>query len=427
MKKIDFLYKMMKNKNVFFRICLLLLVMIFTNRVNLCGQRRQELETRRFALAREINAANTLLNKTRENQKNTMNELLVLQAQIQKREELVKSINEEITIIDKNIKRNTEIVEALTFDLEQLKKDYGKLMKNVFRRRHSLSRLLFLFGAQNVADTYRRVQFVRRYYHYRKAQVMLIKDTQQDLSSKIKLLEKRKIEKEELLKENDTQKEKLQTEIKDKNNLVQNLRQDENKLKRELKEKEDSKLVLSSAIEDVIRVEVAEVKKKLRTEVNLDNYSAEKPKVNTAPSELDKKASSIGFKNKRGGLLWPVSGVITSYFGAQPHPVLSNITTQNNGIDISTNTNAQVKTVFEGEVVSVFFNPSFQNAVMVKHGDYYTVYSHLKETYVKTGQKVNTGQSLGTVYTDAATQKTEIHFEVWEGKQRLNPVSWLSR
>jgi murein DD-endopeptidase MepM/ murein hydrolase activator NlpD len=86
-----------------------------------------------------------------------------------------------------------------------------------------------------------------------------------------------------------------------------------------------------------------------------------------------------------------------------------------------------VKTVFEGEVVSVFFNPSFQNAVMVKHGDYYTVYSHLKETYVKTGQKVNTGQSLGTVYTDAATQKTEIHFEVWEGKQRLNPVSWLSR
>ncbi len=211
------------------------------------------------------------------------------------------------------------------------------------------------------------------------------------------------------------QRNQLSNEKSQKDELVDDLLKKERKLAREMKKAQEDAVALSKKIEEIIKKEIEEAKR-------LAALNAKK----NAGSTVDMKLSSKFVENK-GRLPSPVDeGTITRQFGKYPHPVYgSKVMINNTGVDIRTKEKSPVRAIFDGEVRAVSFSPIYQNVVLIKHGDYFTVYSKLNTVDVKTGDKVVSGQAIGTVYTDAEKSTTEVHFEVWQGTNKLNPALWI--
>jgi len=201
---------------------------------------------------------------------------------------------------------------------------------------------------------------------------------------------------------------------------VEQIISEANKIQQEIKDKRNAAQKLQAEIAAIIKKEIEAAKAKAAKGSNKKGGDY----LNFTP---EAKALSDNFEANRGKLPWPVEkGFISDAYGKKAHAYLKGIQTNNNGIDISTSPNAKVKALFNGEVANVVFNPGFQAAIIVKHGKYFTVYSNIKEASVKTGDKVETGQPIGIVYTDKKENKTEVHLEIWNGNRKMNPSSWIS-
>ncbi len=382
-------------------------------------QSRKELEDKRKKLLREIEMTSSILRKTTENKEATLTRYVTLQKQISKRQQLIETLRAEVQYLLENMQRTTDVIIALTDDIDRLKNEYAKMARHAYRQRLSRSDWLFLFSAKNFNDAFRRWQYLRQYDRYRQKQTRLILETQQTLLDKIRMLEDRKTEKERLLDSESRQSEMLGLEMSAKNRLLEELKGDEARLARDLEKKRTAAAKLNSAIENIIKAEMERVKREER--------SAVAGKTNVSPSATpDFAVSSKEFQNNRGKLPWPVkNGVITGHFGRQQHPTIQSVEIVNNGIDIRTDEGAPVRAVFEGTVVGTQFIPGYDYMVIIKHGEYYTVYSNLEEVIVKNGEKVAVRQSIGTVSTDRKTNTSEVHFEIWKEKTRLNPQDWV--
>ena len=143
------------------------------------------------------------------------------------------------------------------------------------------------------------------------------------------------------------------------------------------------------------------------------------------PEEIE---LSGNFSSNKGKLPWPSEkGIISSTFGEHNHPVLKRVKIKNNGIDILTSQSEEARAIFDGTVISIRTITNTNKAIIIRHGEYFTVYSNLSEVFVQQGQKVSTKQRLGNIYTDSSGNKTELHFEIWRGKTLLNPSSWIVR
>jgi len=238
-----------------------------------------------------------------------------------------------------------------------------------------------------------------------------------------------KKEKVTLLWSEQDEQNKLQTTKQVKSKIVGQLKKQESKLKRQLGEKEKALVNLNEQIELII-AQVMEEKIKAK---EAEKEAKNKEVVSVTPKNKKSKKKewskiSARFAAKKGKLPWPVdNGVITGKFGKNRHPVLKNITTTNNGIDITTTPGTAVQSLFDGTVTNVLFNPSFQWAVIIKHGSYFTVYANLKETSVVKDKKVTSKQSIGIIYTDPTTNKTEAHLEIWKEREKMNPVHWIHK
>jgi septal ring factor EnvC (AmiA/AmiB activator) len=205
--------------------------------------------------------------------------------------------------------------------------------------------------------------------------------------------------------------------------MINTLRADEERLRKQLKEKRIAHQKLNDAIENVIQKEVIAERKRARTAEALKKNQNKKP---TKTPELNILTKS--FYQNKGRLPWPVTnGIVTGYFGKQPHPTIRKIEITNNGIDIRTDKNAQVRAVFEGVVVGKQFIPGYEHMIIIQHGNYYTVYSNLKEVYVKKNDKVKIKQPIGQSSVNTKSNVSEVHFEVWREKERLNPLSWIAK
>ncbi len=382
-------------------------------------QSRKELEDKRKKLLREIEMTSSMLRKTTENKEATLTRYVTLQKQISKRQQLIETLRAEVQYLLENMQRTTDVIIALTDDIDRLKNEYAKMARHAYRQRLSRSDWLFLFSAKSFNDAFRRWQYLRQYDRYRQKQTRLILETQQTLLDKIRMLEDRKTEKERLLDSESRQSEMLGLEMSAKNRLLEELKGDEARLARDLEKKRTAAAKLNSAIENIIKAEMERVKREER--------SAVAGKTNVSPSATpDFAVSSKEFQNNRGKLPWPVkNGVITGHFGRQQHPTIQSVEIVNNGIDIRTDEGAPVRAVFEGTVVGTQFIPGYDYMVIIKHGEYYTVYSNLEEVIVKNGEKVAVRQSIGTVSTDRKTNTSEVHFEIWKEKTRLNPQDWV--
>ncbi len=372
-----------------------------------------ELRVKRKKLLEEIEQTNQLIRRISEDKQAIYDKYKAIEAQIKNRQELINVLEKEIEFLNKNIERTSVVINSLNEDIDRLKDEYNSLLRHAYRQRLTGSRPLFLLSAQSFNELFKRWQYLRQYDQYRRKQLALIVETQQQLQQKIYVLEQKRSDKAHLLSSYKTQSEILSLDLQTKNRLLDDLKKDEERAKQLLRQKEIDAKKLENAIAEIIKRET--------------DAPVETKRETPSPSASNEGISlTQAFRRSEGRLPWPVDrGIITERFGVHNHPTFSNLVIQSNGIDISTDPDAPVKAIFEGEVVGIQYVPGSQYMVIVRHGDYFTVYSNLKETTVQRGDRVKSGQRLGTSATDPQTNSTEMSLQIWHNKTRLDPEKWL--
>lgn len=381
---------------------------------------QQKLESKKEKLEAEIAYNKQLLEETRKNKKLSLNQLNLLRNQIEMREALLDEINMGIDSLSRAINENDDILIKQQQNLTVLKDEYARMIYHAWKTRNSGDRLLFVFSAKDFSQAYQRLKYFQQYSEYRHKQAELIVETQNNISIRVNDLITQKEDKTNLLADNETEKEKLDREKAEKDEMLNKLKQQEASIKKTLKAKQDEERILQQKIENIIAAEIKKssdiTQKKIISNTDVKNV--------LTPEE---RLISDNFVSNQGKLPWPVnSGVISGTFGEHDHPVLPGIKVKNNGIDISTTKGTSARAVFNGIVVSIVNISDKNKAVIIRHGDYFTVYSNLQSVSVSKGASITTKQSIGIIYTDNEDEKTELHFEIWEGKLLHNPTLWLA-
>ncbi len=383
-------------------------LLIFVQTVE-AQSRVKNLRQRSTALRKEIRATSSMLKKTKKEKTQALNRLLALNVQIKSRTELVDALVLEVDSLNTRIFQNTEIVDVLSKDLESLKIEYAKIMQNTLRYKYNKSPLLFLFSADSFNQAFKRWLYLRQYNRYRSQQVEMVAATSRMLQKKVDDLSTERNRMELLLTSIQSQSNLLEKEKSIKYSLVKNLKKNAKSLRKKIAQREREQKALNSQISSMI--------------ANAERKSERKKsskKIKTKPEVIST------FHRARGKLSWPVDGYITGFFGKHPHPSAPKVMIANNGVDIRINGDATVKAVYQGEVMAIEGFTGNGLTILIKHGQYYTLYANLSQALVQVGQKVNTFQPIGIAAKDSKNYPT-LHFELWKGKVALNPVRWLRK
>ncbi len=408
----------MKAENVF--CCFVLAVLMAAELFVQAQDKKQELQDDKKRIEEEIDYTNKLLDETRKSKMLTMNEIQILQSKITRRENLIANIQKQLKRLDTDLQKNEKEADRLSAELTHLREEYSQMILFAYRNRASFNTLMFLFASEDFNQAYHRMKYLQQYAEYRKSQIERIGNTQLQLKETIEKLEGERSEKSQLFDNEKREQIQLSSERLLKDKSVTQLSKKESQLRQSIKQKEKEARQLQKAIEDIIADEV----RRSNEAKGIKNATPDRL-LELTPEEL---ALSNSFTQNRGKLPWPTErGIISSHYGEHPHPVLKKVVVNNNGIDISTASNSEARAVFEGVVVSVNRITATNNAVIIRHGNYFTVYSNLEEVYVKRGDPIKTKENIGLVHTDKKESKTELHFELWMGRQIVNPESWLAR
>jgi len=384
-------------------------------------QNKDKLLDKKKAIEEEIAYYKKLLDETKKNKDLSLNQIVLLKNQITKREELIGGINDEIAGLDNKISANNENIKRSNEQLNSMKNEYAELIYNSYKNRNSYDRIMLIFAAKDMNQAYSRIKYFQQYNEYLRRQVGLIQNTKKTITEKNRELEQQKLSKKELLLSSEKEKQKLAEEKATKDKNLKTLKQKEKELKSKLKKKEDEARILKKKIEAAIAAEI----NKSAVKSNKTVTSTTTVKNVLTPEE---KVVSDNFMSNKGKLPWPVErGAITGSFGEHPHPVLDGIKVKNNGIDISTTIGASARAVLNGTVSSIVTITNNNTAVIIRHGEFFTVYSNLESVSVSKNQSVSIKQNIGVVYTNTDEGKTELHFEVWQGKVICNPAEWLAK
>ncbi|MBO7469441.1 MAG: peptidoglycan DD-metalloendopeptidase family protein [Bacteroidales bacterium] len=386
-----------------FTYLMLLILMFFSINMICNAQSVNELEKQVNKLQSDIKTSQSLLKKTSKNKETTLKEVELLQAQIKKRDDLIKTYEQQLAILNKETRGYKNDVARLQNELDKNRQEYADLLVIHYRNRNNLNNLLFIFSSEDFNQAIRRMRYIQQFNDLLKHKMKEIDVTKTDIKKRI---EKNEADKKRIEKLNAVQKKERDDLNKDKNVLndkVAKLKKQEKTIKKEIEQKQKETKDLQARIKKIISEEVAK---------------------NRANATVDTKLSA-NFEGNKGKLPWPVaSGVVTKKYGNNPHPTQSKVVVFNNGIDISTEQGANALCVFDGQVSTVF-NTGSTNVVMVRHGLYFTLYANLDKVFVKSGDKVKTGEKLGLIHTGANDNITTLHFEVWNDKNNTNPEMWL--
>jgi septal ring factor EnvC (AmiA/AmiB activator) len=371
---------------------------------------------------KEIESLQKELNQTKSSKSVNVAQLTALQKKIKAREKVINSYTAEIGQLNKEISNKASAVRSLDGDLRQLKKNYANMVYYAYKHRSAYDHLVFLFSAQSFNDAFQRLKYIKRYNAYRRQQAALITTTQTDLKKQMSGLRLKKQSRQKLVNEEVEQKKKLTAEKSEKDKMVKSLSKQEKDLKANIEKKKKEQTKLKGEIADLIKKEIEAAKKKAVASGSTAGTAGSSSLALTPEAA----ALSAGFENNQGKLPWPVTkGDIAEQFGTHAHDVFDNLTVKNNGIDIRTAAGADVRAVFKGTVVGILSNPGYHKAVLVRHGEYFTVYSNLASVKVKANQDIDTKQSLGTAYTEPGSGESMVHLEIWKGTTLLNPEDWI--
>lgn len=403
------------------------------------GKSKKQLQSEITSLQKDIAAANAQLQKTTKDKEMTQGEVALLEKKIRQREQLIRACNDQITLLDEEIDKGQNSIEALNTDLGKLQKEYGKMIVFANKNRNHYDRLAFIFASDDFNQAFRRLRYIRQFTDARKVKMNQIAATEKQISSALKASQQARQEQDSLLKEEKRQQQTLQKEKGELDAQVAKLKKREGSLQQDIDNKQKQAQKLQKAIDDIIAEEIRkaneEAERKRREEAKKAT-SKDKKTTPAAPAKKEKgmaltpaeKTLSTNFVNNKGKLPWPVErGNIASTYGKHTSTVSSKVTVTNNGIDIATTEGAKARVVFDGEVTSVTKLTGANTVVIVRHGEYFTVYSNLENVIVKRGEKVKTKQNIGTVHTNKTENKTELHFELLKEQNRQNPENWLAR
>ena len=390
------------------------------------GQTKEGLKKQKAEIEKEILYTKELLNKTKLNKTKSLNYLKVLDRKIKSQEQLLITLNIEISLLKKqinkteySIKKNKESILKEKDRLEELKSEYAKMIYAASKKKGNKNDIVFILSAEDFNQAYKRVLYLKQYSEFRKQQALKINKSQKELIKKKERLAQKKdriteesATKTQLLEKQKKELENIGITKNEKHQVIKNLITSENKFKKKLQEKEKKSLELDKKIRRIIEEEIAKINK--RDKNNLNNLTPESISL------------SEEFVSNKGKLPWPLlKGVIVSGYGVQKHPVFSGVETVNNGIDIATDRDAEVRAVFDGFVSRIFFIKGDGKAVLINHGEYFSVYSGLKKVYVKSGEKLLAKEKIGVVKTNEEEKNTELHFEIWKGYEKNDPSKWL--
>tara|TARA_B100000809_G_scaffold266826_1_gene331957 strand:- start:1796 stop:3025 length:1230 start_codon:yes stop_codon:yes gene_type:complete len=404
-----------KNNTITF-LCVMMLILLA---LPAAAQNKNDLVNRKKKLQREIRLTNKLLKETRKNKDLSVDELLKLKSKINSRSNLIAAMNSEMKLVNKEIADNKQEIVELEDGLVALKAEYSKIIYYAFKHRSSYDKMMFVFASEDVNQAYKRLKYIQQYSEYRKGQAIEIVKTQENITLKIAALNQTNEDKSILVSLEKQEQQNLAVEKAEQENIVQKLQGKEQELKSKLKKKEQAKRKLQKAIQRIIEAEIRKAREAAKKAGN---------KTKGFPMTPEALKLSNSFASNKGKLPWPVKqGVITAQFGKHPHPVLDGIIINNNGIDISTTKGATARAVFNGVVSSVAIIPGEGKVVMVRHGEYLTVYSYMSEVFVSKGDKIDLKQDLGVLVNEAGKSKTEVHIEIWKGMTKLNPKYWIFR
>lgn len=405
----------------------------------------KELESKRGALQKQIVESETLLITTKKDVGSQLKGLAALTGQIEERRRYILTINNDVESIERELSSLGRQLTRLQRGLKDKKKKYESSVQYLYKNRSIEEKLMFIFSAKSLAQTYRRMRYVREYATYQRLQGEEVLKKQEQLNRKKAELQQVKAAKEGLLKEREEEKVKLEAQEKEQKLLVANLKKKQRGLQNELNKKRREANQLNARIDRLIAEEIEKARKRAAEEARREAAARKKAgeKTATASTSAKPKAQPLdtysmskadrelsgNFANNRGKLPMPITGayIITSHYGQYSVEGLRNVKLDNKGIDIQGKPGAQARAIFNGKVAAVFKLNGLFN-ILVRHGNYISVYCNLSSALVKQGDDVTTKQTLGQIFSDGADNgRTVLHFQLRKEKEKLNPEPWLNR
>ncbi len=373
------------------------------------SQTRTELEEKRKAALNEITYVDNMLRSTSQKKEESMNAVKIIGNKLNLRESVIRGMKEEINLLNERIDLNNLAIDLMESDLLILKSDYARAVINSYKSKKENPDFVYILSARDFNQGYKRLKYLQQVTKFRRRESEIILELKEEIKNTKERLENDLEKISELKTKEEQQKGFLLAEQESQQNLVKSLSRKEKQLQKELEEK---RRIAEKVEKEIGRILEEERKKTVKS-------------VNTP----EQKLIGESFAENKGRLPWPVEkGIITSQFGLHQHPVLKYVTENNIGIEITSLGKTAVRSIFKGEVTSVFLIKGANMTVIIRHGKYLTVYENIVDLKVKAGDKVDTKQEIGNVFCDTANgNKAILKFMIFEEKEKLDPELWISK
>lgn len=381
-------------------------------------QKEQEaLEAKKQQLEREIREVNRLLFAERKQKGSVLDQMEALDQKISRQQQLIRITNQQSNLLNRRINANIRNISKLREELEHLKADYAAMIRKSYQNRSKQNRMLFLLSSESWSQAYKRLEYMKQYTQFRKAQGMEIQAKTDTLTRLNQDLTRQRKQKELLIAQNRRARDELMAEVSRQKDLLKSIRQNESAYTARIEEKQREAREIDRQIDRLIRSAIA-----------ASNRSSNTRSSSAARFALTPEASIVAsnFSAAKGKLIWPVEkGIKKQGFGIYQDAVYPGIKHQSNGVIIATDQGARARAVFEGEVIAILAVPGGNKGVQIKHGNFISTYYNLSDLYVKKGDKVKAKEELGTIHTNRSNGLTQLKFYLYRDATRLNPEEWI--
>lgn len=398
-----------------------ILILLLCACCTLQAQTIKELEAQKKKALEELAVTNKLLNETQKNKKGTENKISLLKRSIKQSNDYIKTLNRELELLNRDIDSIQNSKNMHEKRLEELRNEYAQTSRALYNHHKYFSPLLFVISSDNFNQAFRRFRYLQQVAQHRKTQAEEIQEITNTLSQQENLLAENRTQKTTAMNAKELEQKRLEKQQQQQASELSSLKKKESQLKTKQKQQQKQADQLNKKIQDKIAAEIRrqEEQAKKNKGSKTDKYEMSK----------EEKLVAGNFQANKGKLPRPVEkGFISGHFGVQPHPILDKVTINNKGIYIQTPAGSDARAVFEGEVTQCFSVPGSNQSVIIKHGNYRTVYSNLTTLYVKVGDKVTTKQKIGKIFTDKENDnKTELYLMLYKDTEIQNPELWLAK
>lgn len=379
------------------------------------GQTRKELEKERKQIEQQIEQINKNLDQSQSRKQSVIDKVQTLNQRIANAERLVRINNREANMLSREIDANSQAIDKLRTELKQLKKEYAQMVVDAYKSKSKQNRIMFLLSSDNFLQAYKRLQYIKQFAAHREQQGIEIQNQTKELQELNETLFEQRKDKEKLLVQTRKTVERLNKDKLAEKELIASIREKEGQYKKELERKQQKISDIDQLIQKLIREAIAAENKKL------GNSSSKRFKMTPEATLLGNK-----FEDNKGKLPWPVvSGFVSRPYGTRQHAIVKTVKTKSDGVRIDTQKGAKARVIFDGEVSYVRIVPNAFKIVMIRHGQYISVYKNIDELYVTKGDKVKRNQSIGSIGQDLSDGSTTLGFYIYKNEKPQNPADWI--